>query len=257
MATGDSRLTTTDTSLTILETIAGLGSATAREIGAETEHAKSTVYKHLTTLRDNGLLVKEGERYKLSLHHLTLGKRAVETRNSYRLVEQKMRELEARTDGEIDFTVEENGRLHMVFESGGTSSDSSFGPGTKFYLHNTAAGKAILAEYSDRRIDDILETQGLPQATQHTIGSRDELRRQLETIRETGYAFNDEECVEGYRTVSSVIVEPDDTVLGAVSIGGPVYRIDRARLENEFASLVLDVTESITRSLRDASVSGR
>ena len=257
MADGEDRLTTTETSLTILETIARLGRATAREVGKETEYAKSTVYKHLTTLRDNNLLVKEGEQYKLSHHHLTLGKRAVETRNSYRLVEQKMRELQTRTDAEIDFTVEENGRLIMVFEAAGTSSASAFGPGTKFHLHNTAAGKAILAEYSDERVDEILDTHGLPQATPNTIGSREALHSELETIRETGYAFNDEECVEGYRTVSSVIMEPNDTVFGALSLGGPVYRIDRSRLENEFASLVLAVSENIAQTIEDVPVSQR
>lgn len=257
MADSDDLLTTTATSLRIMETVAELGSATAREVGDETDHAKSTVYKHLTTLRDNNLLIKEGEQYRLSLHHLTLGNRAVETRKFYRLVEQKMKELKSRTDAEIDFTAEENGRLIMVFETAGSSSDSAFGPGSEFYLHNTAAGKAILAEYADERVDEILDTRGLPQTTPHTITSREVLHSELTKIRETGFAFNDEECVEGYRTVSSVIMKPDNTVLGALSIGGPVYRIEQSRLENEFASLVLTVTENITQSIEDIAVTQR
>lgn len=246
---GDEKLTTTATSIRLLEMISEQNGATLRDLVSETELAKSTVYKHLSTLQANDLLVKKGEQYLLSLHHLTLGKQAVEMRDSYRLVEQKIDELRNRIKADIDFTVEENGRLILVSEATRTMSESIFVPGNEFYLHNTAAGKAILAAYSEDHVNEILNTHGLPQQTDKTIQSRSELKSELESIRENGYALNDGECVEGYRSVGSVIMNPDDSVLGAISIGGPVYRIDHARLENDFAELVCETTAEISNAL--------
>lgn len=251
MTPGKGKLTTTATSLHVLELIADRGGATLRELVEETGLAKSTVHKHLSTLRANDYLVKEGERYVLSLHSLTLGKRAIEVRDSFRLVEQKIRELGSRTDAEVDFNVEENGRLILMFEAVGSTNESTFGTGTEFYLHNNAAGKAILATYPDARIDELIDEQGLPRTTAKTIQSRDVLKSEIEAVRERGYALNDGECVEGYRTVSSAIMNPDGSALGAISAGGPVYRIDQSRLRTELADSVCSVADEVTRALAE------
>lgn len=246
---GEDKLTTTTTSIRILETVADRDGATLRELVQETGLAKSTVHKHLSTLQANDFLVKRGERYLLGLHHLTLGKRAVEMRDRYRLVEKKIDELRNRIEADMDFTVEENGRLVLVSEATRTMSESIFVPGTKFYLHNTAAGKAILASFGSERVDEILDTHGLPQSTNKTVQSRSTLKAELESVREQGYALNDGECVEGYRSVGSVIVNADGSVLGGISIGGPVYRIDRARLVDDYAELVREATDELTQTL--------
>lgn len=246
---GDEKLTTTATSIRLLEMISERGGATLRDLVSESDLAKSTVYKHLSTLQANDLLVKRGEQYLLGLHHLTLGKKAVEMRDSYRYVEKKIDELRNRIEADIDFTVEENGRLILVSEATRTMSESIFVPGNEFYLHNTAAGKAILALYSEEHVNDILDSNGLPKQTNKTIQSRSKLKSDLESIQEKGYALNDGECIEGYRSVGSVIMNPDGSVLGAISIGGPAYRIDHARLEDDFAELVCDTTTEISNTL--------
>ena len=247
---GDEKLTTTTTSIRLLEMVSEREGATLRELVTETGLAKSTVYKHLSTLRANDLLVKRGERYLLGLHHLTLGKQAVGMRDSYRVVEQRIDELRNQIEADIDFTVEENGRLILVSEATRTMSESIFVPGNEFYLHSTAAGKAILASYSAERVDEILDRHGLPERTSKTIQCRSELEAELEAVREAGYALNDGECMDGYRSVGSVIVNPDGSVLGAISVGAPAYRIDRARLEDDFSELVREATAEVAESLR-------
>ena len=247
--TRDEKLTTTATSIHLLETIADRGGATLRDLVQETDLAKSTVHKHLSTLQANDLLVKRGEQYLLGLHHLSLGKRAVEMRERYRVVEEEIDELRNRIEADIDFTVEENGRLILVSEATRTMSESIFVPGTKFYLHNTAAGKAILASLPQKRVDEILDIHGLPERTNKTIQSRSVLLSEIDGVRQKGYALNDGECVEGYRSVGSAIMNPDESVLGAISIGGPSYRIDRSRLEDNYAELVREATRNLEKKL--------
>jgi len=242
---GENKLTTTATSLEILEMIAEDGGTTLRALVQKTGLAKSTVHKHLSTLQANDLIVKQGEQYLLGLHHLALGKQAVEMRDRYQLVKKEIEELRNRIEADMDFTVEENGRLILVSEATRTVNESIFVPGTKFYLHNTAAGKAILASFSEQRVTEILDEHGLPQRTSKTIQSRSSLLSELDAIQKRGYALNDGECVEGYRSVSSAIMNPDGSVLGAISIGGPTYRIDKARLKDNYADIILQTTNSI------------
>lgn len=249
MTAEEGPLATTAKSLRILKSVATREGATLRELVEETGLAKSTVHKHLETLRANEYLIKNGEQYGLSLRHLTLGKRAIDSRPAYNLVEQKVHELGSRTDAEVDFTVEENGRLVLIFEAVGRTNASTFGIGSEFHLHNTAAGKAMLAEYSADRVRAILDRHGMPQTTPNTIQSREPLKEEFKTIRERGFALNDGECVEGYRTVSSVITNPDGSLLGAISAGGPVYRINKSRLGDELADKVCEVTNSISEEL--------
>ncbi|WP_076431446.1 IclR family transcriptional regulator domain-containing protein [Haladaptatus litoreus] len=64
-------------------------------------------------------------------------------------------------------------------------------------MHNTAPKKAILAEYSTTRIEEVLNQWRLPGETNQTITTRHELFTELERVRERGYAINDDEAVEG------------------------------------------------------------
>lgn len=240
------RLATTSTSLDLLEYVDESGSLTLRDLVERTGLAKSTVFKHAETLRSEGYLVKEGERYRLGLRVLSLGRTAVDSRNLYTNVEQTVRELGNRTDVEVDFTVEERGRLILVFEAVGANNESTFGVGSQFSIHATAAGKAILAESPDDRVDDILST-GKPASW--SDARREEFNKVLERVRERGYAISDGEVHPGYHSVSSAITAPDRSVLGAISIGGPTYRFDRTHLQETLATELRETTSELSEAL--------
>ncbi len=253
MGIGQGKLNTTATSLAILNHITEENGATLRELVDETDLAKSTVHKHLSTLRENDYLVKFGETYKLSLHTLFQGRQAVKMRPHFSTVEQRVRELANKTNTEVDFTIEENGQLIIVFESVGSSNGVNFRPGAKFYMHNAAGGKAILAEYSENRVDEILDRWGMPKKTPNTTSRRTELKSELKCIKKLGYAISDGEPVEGYRSVSSPIMNWDGSVLGAISAGGPTYRIEYSRLRGDLAERIVAAAESISNDIAKAN----
>ncbi|ELY27060.1 IclR family transcriptional regulator [Natrialba magadii ATCC 43099] len=254
MGLGEGKLSTTATSLAILDRITDENGATLRELVDETGLAKSTVHKHLSTLCENGYLVKFGETYKLSLHTLSQGRQAIKMRPHFSTVEQRVRELANQTNTEVDFTVEENGRLIIVFESVGSSNGVNFRSGAEFHMHNAAAGKAILAEYPDERVDEILDTWGMPKKTPNTTHCREKLESELVEIKENGYAISDGEPVEGYRSVSSPIMNEDGTVLGAISAGGPTYRVEYSRLSGELAEKVAATAQSLSNDIAKTTI---
>lgn len=214
---------TTATSLELLEGIKELDGATVGKLADHTGLARSTVHNHLQTLLDAEYVVKENNTYHVGLRLFHLGEYARTRKDEYRLAKEAVRELATRTQMEADFNIEEHGRLLNLFDTIGHTGDSGLEIGSYFYMHSTSAGKVILAEYPESRIDGIIETHGLPGLTENTITDRETLLSELETIRERGYAVNDEECFPGYRTISRAVHYPDGSVLGSIAVGGPTY----------------------------------
>jgi DNA-binding IclR family transcriptional regulator len=216
---------TTATSLELLEKIKELDGATVGELEAEMELGRTTIHNHLQTLLDFEYVSKENNTYEVGLRLLHLGQYARTCKREYDLAKRAVETLASETQLEADFNVEEHGRLINLFDIVGPASDSGWEVGTFFNMHSTAAGKALLAELSKDRVEEILDTHGLPAQTERTITDRDELFRQLEVIQERGYAINDGECYEGYKTIGKAVTYPDGSIFGGLAVGGPAYII--------------------------------
>jgi DNA-binding IclR family transcriptional regulator len=113
------------------------------------------------------------------------------------------------------------------------------------HMHMTALGKALLTTQSDERVDEIIDTHGLPAATQHTITDRDELFEELEAIREQGYSVEDQERREGIRAIGVPIHDDDGGAIGAVSISGPVSKLTDERISEELLEQIRNAVNII------------
>ncbi|MEA5406232.1 IclR family transcriptional regulator C-terminal domain-containing protein [Haloarculaceae archaeon H-GB2-1] len=116
-------------------------------------------------------------------------------------------------------------------------------------MHSTASGLAILAAYPTARVEEIINQWGLPAKTDYTITSQAELFTELDRIRDQGYAVDDQGYTEGMRSIGKAVHAPDGSVLGALSVSGPTYRVDGAVLEREIPETLLDVVETLERRL--------
>jgi IclR family acetate operon transcriptional repressor len=240
----------TRNSLAIVETIRDAGGMRVSELADQLNLAKSTVHNHLTTLEEYGYVVNEGGTYHLGLQFLNLGRHARERHRATIPMEKWVESLKEEIDGEIDFVVEEHGRAIQLHHDLDTLNPRTRARMGQFYhLHTTAVGKAILSELPESRLNEIVEQRGLPEQTTNSITSLDELAEELETVREQGYAINDEESSTGLRAVASPILMPNGSVCGALSITGPTYQISVEDL-HEMANPLLDVKRRAEADLR-------
>jgi DNA-binding IclR family transcriptional regulator len=246
----DRPVETVERAIEIVDYLKTNGPAPAGELVTELGWAKSTVHRHLKTLEANSFLVEADGQYHVGTRFLDYGAVA---RNRYDLfgeAEAKVDHLAAETEEKIWCVIEEHGRgVHIYGAQGKRSVRTHARVGHRTYLHQHAAGKAILASLPDERVDRIIDIHGLPGRTPHTITERRALQTDLEAIRERGYALNLEESVEGLHAVGAPITDEDGVAIGAISISGPANRLDGDRLREELPSLLAGAVNEISINL--------
>lgn len=255
MTADGQRLTTTETSLRVVEVIRRLDGATPDRLAEELDLSPSTVYKHLATLAEHGFITENGGEYLLGARFYDLGMYVRNREKLYELAGQYVVELAERADEESDFGVEENGRIVTLFDSIGNRNKPSTRINNYEYMHTTAIGKAILADLPDSRVDEVVERWGLPRKTPNSITTRDELMDELQRVREQGYAVNDQESIPGKRVTGIAVKHRSGYIIGGFTISGPEYRITDADLHQEFPDILNRVTQEFKSELETQNVS--
>lgn len=109
--------------------------------------------------------------------------------------------------------------------------------GTRVPLHVSAMGKAILA-FSELNLDEaVAQLDRLQAFTEFTITDHQALIDELQTVRERGWAVNDNERYAGVRAIAVPIIVPDLHVRASVGVQGPNDRLSDARLEEVVAAV--------------------
>ncbi|WP_246998181.1 IclR family transcriptional regulator [Halosolutus gelatinilyticus] len=245
---------TTESSLRILEHLKRSPGRTLDELTDELDLARSTIHRHLRTLEDNDLLVREDGRFSLALRFLDFG---ISARNRVPFFEVGRRQVDrlAAQTGEKVWLVAKEGdfSVHLYKASGDSPLRTSARVGQRRYLHQLAAGKAILAHLDEAELRTILDRQGLVEMTDRTITDEDALRDELKAVRDRGYAFNISESIEGLNAVGAPIRDEDGAPIGGISISGPANRVKGDYLRNELPDKLLAAIDEIHITLRYGS----
>lgn len=122
--------------------------------------------------------------------------------------------------------------------------------GDRFPAHCTATGKALLAMLDPRALDERLRgRQRLVALTDRSITDPAALRAELDTVRERGYAVDDEETTPGVTclalAVSGFRTDSDPFALSVTSVSTALDDVLRAKLLAELR----DVASSLSNPL--------
>jgi DNA-binding IclR family transcriptional regulator len=249
---GGNVLETTHTSLNVLDRIKELEGATSTELTKDLGIASSTLHAHLSTLRELGYVEKHGNEYHVGLKLLKFGEHVKHRGKLHSIAKAHVHKMANDTQFEADFLVNENGKLYLLYGEIGAATDPNFQIGSTFYMHSTGTGKAILSGWPRGRVERVIDKHGLPKQTEETITTRERLYEELDRTREQGYGVNDEECMEGYRTIGAVVHDPLGNVIGGLGIGGPTYRVDDRTIEETMAPILFDAVEEFENQLTEA-----
>ncbi len=244
--------------LDILERLAeGRRAMSAQEIAQACRLSRPTAYRLLTTLMSRGFVrVDDNYQYSLGTRLLSLGRIVLDRIDLQELARPYLHELCAISNETANLSILDGAEtLYIGKEESPQSSQTPISVqmrsniGTRLALHSSAMGKAILA-YStpDARQSLLSRTTPLKRYTLNTITDPDALARELERIRQQGYATDDREVDDGTRCVAAPVFDSGGRVIAAMSIAGPAYRLTLDRL-HRLSGDVIRVTQALSRQL--------
>lgn len=112
-------------------------------------------------------------------------------------------------------------------------------------LYCTAMGKVLAAWLPADDRKHVLSSLRFERITPHTITRIPRLEKELEKIRQSGYAVDNEEAVLGARCIASPVLLANGKAAAAVSISGPTSRIDRTKM-SAFVTAVKGAARAIS-----------
>ncbi|MGY2893869.1 IclR family transcriptional regulator [Deinococcus sp. UYEF24] len=116
-------------------------------------------------------------------------------------------------------------------------------------LHAGACPKAMLAALPREVQEEVMvQLSNLPRYTPATTLTPDALSQELEETVRRGYAISDLDVDEEARGVGAAIFGVEGEVVGAVSVGGPAYRMNSVRIA-ELGQQIVEAARLISRQL--------
>jgi len=247
-------LSTATTTLEVINVLKRQSGATVTEMAERMDCSKGGAYNHLATLRENDFIVKDGDEYKLSPRFILMGEHVQQDNILYQFGKDELDNLIERTGEYGQLMTEEHGLAIIIYlYRGGKAIGSNYPKHMKkkpLYLHHLSAGKSIMAHLPKARVEEIISKHGLKKRTDSTITDKEELYEELDQIREQGYAYNNEEEVEGLRAVGAPITGPDGDILGALSLSGPKSRLHSERFQKEIPEIVTETADTIEINIK-------
>jgi len=235
--------------LDIIEYLKEANRATVTEIAMDLDIAKSTVHSHLQTLEHRGYVNKTNSQYGLGLLFVGIGHTIRENLWFSETVEIAVQRLAEETGERTQFMIEEHGRGYFIFRKKGPAA-VRVGPdiGEPRNLHDSACGKAILAELPEEQVDSIIDHWGLLAQTPQTITDISQLKAELETIQERGWSWNKEESRTGLLGIGTPVTHNGE-LIGSLSVSGPVQRLKEQQNEllNQLRGMANEISLNLER----------
>lgn len=246
---GERKIKAIEVGCKILQELKEQNGARIVDLADSLDLSEPTVHTYLNTLREFGYVEKEAHTYKIGLQFLPMGEFARNHEELYRAGREEVESLAEETGEYVHLIVPHEGRQIKIFEHYGDNAVATEHHirqrEYRQYLHRSAAGKAILAEYPGEIVDEIINKHGLEPANENTVTDRKALLDELDMIREQEYATNDQELTTGLRSVGASIVGPNNRVKGAISITAPLERCREERFYQTFPKMIRESSNVI------------
>ncbi|MBQ7446191.1 MAG: IclR family transcriptional regulator [Clostridia bacterium] len=237
--------------LMILDIIHEHGSIGVTELSKILEVNKSSAYRLLKTLEENGYVeqIGEGGKYALGLKLCKFRERVLDRYEIRAIAHPFLEELNRITGEAAGLSVRKGDLIYLI---DCLSSPQYLGVilqvGDREELHSTAHGKAMFASMPEDEKLRLLKTVPREKHTANTIIGEEELLEEAKRNRERGYAIDEEETTLGMRCVAAPVFDFSGQVVAAIGISGPVDRV-RKEMIPRYAETVCQIAEKISRKL--------
>ena len=230
----DKGVQSVDRALEILDIISGSDtSVRLTDIAASMKLHKTTVYRLLSSLCYKGYVVQDprDQRYSLGNKFLYMANALLHVMDLRTTALPHIRRLAIEMEAAVNLGVLSSSEVLYIekAETPGMPPTYSF-IGKRASVHCTALGKAIMAYTDAAEVDYILQRTNFTARTKLTIIDQQQYLRHLQTVKQQGYAIDDEEYDWGIRCIAAPVFDFRNHVIGGISVTGPTSVMTKDRL---------------------------
>lgn len=212
--------------------------------------SKAVVHRILQTLVERGLVVPQspGTGYRLGPAAAALGARALRENDLRRAAMPVLRRLQEATGETTTISaVVPGARVYLDQVPSQREIKMTVELGRRFPLHAGSSSTSILAFLPEVEREAVV-SGALDRLTPQTVSDPARLRARLAQVRRDGHAHSDGERQQGAGSVAAPVFGVDGAVLGAISVCGPVDRVDE-RARSRFVPLLVEAADDVSRAL--------
>ena len=190
--------------------------------------ARSTVQRIVAALEDEGLVMIAGPAGGFVLGP-EFRRLAAQTRGeTSEIIRPIIRGLSDRLEETVDYSMVRDRAIVFLDQAIGRQPLLAVsGIGASFPLHCTSTGKAYLAQLSDDQVLALIGSS-YERMTSRTLTSFEDLKEDLDAIRHSGFAFDEEEHHEGICAVGMVFQDGARNWIG-ISVPTPRTRFSEKK----------------------------
>lgn len=235
--------------INILECFENSEQLSLSEIGKALGLHKSTTFGLVSTLETYRLVEKDpiSRKYRLGIELFRLGNKVnVDIRSIVAPYLDKLVSTYCETANFVIF--DKDSIVYMEKKESPYSMRIATVLGQREPLYRTATGKSILSCLPLETAKSILEQTEFEQRTDKTLLSAKAVLEELNSIRENGYAIDNEELEQGVICVGAALMDSTNEPVGAISVSGPSTRMDLKK-QRAIAEELVAYTKQINRQL--------
>ena len=244
--------------LTLLQLLSKSDGTSLSDLSLQMGLPTSTAYRLLSTMQKLEFVSfdETSQQWSIGIEAFTVGSQYFNRANLVESSRAVMRDLMNDTGETANLAVlAESGHVCFLTQIESTHPIRAFHlPGTRSHAHSSGIGKALLAEFSRKQIENILQKTGLQEFTSKTLTQPKALFEDLTNSFCRGWAFDDEERHMGMRCIAAAIHNAQGDAIAGVSISGPTARLSDealAVLGPRVRQAAMDITRVIGGNVPD------
>lgn len=194
-------------------------------LAAETGLHPSTGFRILGSAIENGLVAREGSKYRLGIRLLQLGSRVGSHRDLRREARPLMEALRDQIGETVNLTVRQDDEvvyLDRALPERMMRVEQRIG--SRAPLHVTAVGKLMLGEGSEAACRAYAQRTKLPGYTRYSFTDEEQLVQHVSGCVRAGFAYDDEEAETGVGCIGVLVHDSQNQIVAGLSISAPIER---------------------------------
>ncbi len=212
------------------------------ELARKFSLTRSTTHRYVATLATLGYLQQDEatRKYRLGSRVLDLGFSMLGSLELREIAAPHLRQLTDITGHTSNLAIRDDTDVILIDRVRGRPGpyhhlEFSLHVGSRLPSYCSATGKALLAFLPPPDLDRLLDRIDFVQRGPHTLTSKAALRAELEHVRRTGVAVNDEELERALRSIAAPVRSRSGEVIAAVNIAIPWSPAPMAELVSQHA----------------------